>query len=272
MSQKFRANVNASKYGLAIVTGGSSGIGKSIIEQLLTLESPPSVFNLSRRKPTSFYNGQDLHHLECDLSDRAQRGAAFDELEQEIERSSATGKMLLINNAGYGLYGNVDNAQPRQHLDLLEVNILALVELSARLLPRIKQRGGSIMNIASTAAFQATPHLATYGASKAFVLNWTLSLNEELRGTSARALAVCPGPTSTGFFKRAGFGGDIAPGGFSQTPEQVAKAALQAAANGKSFVVTGAANKLLVGLAGLLPRGLQTRASALVIKRMRSDS
>ena len=89
-------------------------------------------------------------------------------------------------------------------MEMLDVNIDAVVQLTAGMLPLMRVRGGAVVTVASTAAFQPTPYLAAYGASKAFVLHWSLALNEELRGTGVRALAVCPGPTATDFFHRAG--------------------------------------------------------------------
>ena len=270
MSQKLRAYVKDSKYGLAIVTGGSSGIGKSIIEQVETLDLALLVFNLSRRKPPTFTIDQRHLHLECDLADRQQRSQVFTTLEAKVEQQSEDGPILLVNNAGFGAYGDVDSISVRQHLDLIEVNVLALVELTTRLLPFLKQRGGAIMNIASTAAFQPVPLMASYAASKSFVLNWTLALNEELRGSPARALAICPGPTRTRFFENAGVTGT--PGGHSQAPEAVAKAALAALERKPALLVTGMLNKTMTSLAGLAPRALAARLAGQVIRRFRNNA
>ncbi|EDY83758.1 oxidoreductase, short chain dehydrogenase/reductase family [Verrucomicrobiia bacterium DG1235] len=260
-----------SRYNLAIVTGGSSGIGNSIIEGLFKVEPDTSVFNLSRRIPATFSYGSKLRHLECDLANREQRSKVFDSLERELRQAPADGQILLVNNAGFGLYGPLDANPPAEHLELLEVNICALVELTTRLLPLIKQRGGSIMNIASTSAFQPTPFLATYGASKAFVLNWTLALNEELRGSRANAITVCPGPTRTEFFLRAGFSKRVIPAGYSHQPEQVAALALQALEHGKPYTVTGFLNKAASLFSSLLPLTLRTRVAGRVISRFRQN-
>ncbi|MDQ8201985.1 SDR family NAD(P)-dependent oxidoreductase [Pelagicoccus sp. SDUM812003] len=270
MSQTSRANEKDSRYGLAIISGGSSGIGKSIIELLGNLGTAHRVFNLSRKKPAHFTNDKRRLHLECDLGDRAKRKQAFSSLEHEIDQSPESGPILLINNAGFGLYGEIGDQSPERHLELLEVNICALVELTTRLLPRIKQRGGSIMNIASTSAFQPTPYLSTYGASKAFVLNWTLALNQELKGSGASAHALCPGPTRTEFFDRAGL--SKIPGGFSQSPEEVAKVALSMIEKGQSYRVPGLLNKLAVLATSLLPPATRTALAASVLKRWRSTS
>ncbi|MDP4694598.1 MAG: SDR family NAD(P)-dependent oxidoreductase, partial [Opitutales bacterium] len=106
---------------------------------------------------------------------------------------------------GYGDYGRMPDLDIGKQLNMIDLNVRAVVDLTTRLLPQLLERGGAIVNIASTSAFQPTPFLATYGATKAFVLNWTLALNEDLRGTSVRALAICPGPTRSNFYKSAGF-------------------------------------------------------------------
>ncbi|MDQ8185628.1 SDR family NAD(P)-dependent oxidoreductase [Pelagicoccus sp. SDUM812002] len=260
-----------SKYNLVIVTGGSSGIGKSIIEDISKLDPEASLFNLSRRIPASFYNDPKRVHLECDLADRACRIRVLDDLERRISDSTQQGPILLVNNAGFGIYGDLGRNSPAEHLELLEVNVCALVELTTRLLPLIKKRGGAIMNIASTSAFQPTPYLATYGASKAFVLSWTLALNEELRGTAAHAIAVCPGPTKTEFFKRAGFAKRVVPAGYSHSPEQVSSMALKALERRRTFTTTGTLNKVLSLLVFILPLSLRTRAAGKFIRRFRSD-
>ncbi len=272
MSQKFRANTRVSKYGLAIVTGGSSGIGYSIIEQIGTLGLAPEVFNLSRAKPATFYNVANLRHLECDLSDRALRSDVFGQLEREIDQLPPHGPILLVNNAGFGIYGPVSTHSPARHLEVLEVNVLALVELTTLLLPRILERGGAIVNVASTAAFQPTPLMATYAAAKSFVLNWTLALNEELRPyPQTRAVAVCPGPTRTDFFRRAGISDQSAPPGYTQTSKQVAAAATRALARPSPFTVTGWPNKIMTAASARLPRALVTRIAGLVVARFRSQ-
>lgn len=260
-----------SKYDLAIVTGGSSGIGNSIIEDVSKLEPAAQIFNLSRRFPASFSNDPKRVHLECDLSDKTARAKVLDELEARISKPTQSGSILLVNNAGFGLYGDLERHSSAKHMELLEVNVCALVEITTRLLPIVKARGGAIMNIASTSAFQPTPFLATYGASKAFVLNWTLALNEELRGTAAHAIAVCPGPTQTEFFERAGFSTRVIPAGYSHRPEQVSRMALDALDRRKSFTVTGSLNKAASLFSSFLPLGLRTRVAGRVIRRLRPN-
>ena len=154
--------------------------------------------------------------------------------EQVIDQidQSPEGKILLINNSGFGDYGKFDQLDNDKQLNMLDLNIRAVVDLTQRLMPKLLERGGVVLNVASTAAFQPTPYLATYGATKAFVLNWSLAINEDLRGTGVRAIAVCPGPTRSNFFQRAGFetppmGNGPGKGMMDMTAEEVVLIALR---------------------------------------------
>ena len=151
---------------------------------------------------------------------------------------------------------------------MIDVNVRALVQFTGLLLPTLRAHGGAIINVASTVAFQPTPGCATYGATKAFVLNWSVALNEELRGSGVRTLAVCPGTTRTDFFQRAGVGGaERAP--FAMTSEAVAEIALRALAAKRVQVVTGWRNKVLTFAGAKSPRWLAAKVSGTVIARLR---
>ena len=125
------------------------------------------------------------------------------------------------------------------------------------------------MNVASVTAFQPTPYIATYGATKAFLLQWGYALRHELRETSVRVMTVCPGSTVTPFHDRAGMQVSGPTSKLAQTPDQVAKEALVALARGKAHVVTGWSNKFMTKLATILPWGLVTRMSGQVLSHLR---
>ena len=152
---------------------------------------------------------------------------------------------------------------------MVDVNVRAVVELTSRLLPTLKARGGAIITVASTAAFQPTPYLATYGATKAFVLHWSLALNAELRGTGVRAMALCPGPTSTEFFKRAGLKEGAVSDSLGQTCDQVIDEALRALAKGRPMVVSGWKNKVMAAVSSKLPKPFITGLSAKILGKYR---
>ncbi len=256
-----------SSFSTVIVTGGSSGIGKSFIELMAKLNPGLQFCNLSRREPGIKISGIKLNHFACDLSRPPDIAATVAAVEGFLAQAVPAGRVLLINNSGFGAYGRFPEPDLGHQLGLIDVNIRGLVDLTGRLLPLLKARGGAILNVASTAAFQPTPYMATYGASKAFVLHWSLALNAELRGSGVTALAVCPGPTTTDFFKRAGLhSGTVSPS-LSMDCEAVVMASLRALAAGRSQVVTGWKNKVMAFFASKLPKPLIARLAAKVLAR-----
>jgi short-subunit dehydrogenase len=250
-------------FSAVIVTGGSSGIGKSFIKLFQKVRPALLICNLSRRSPDLFPVGDKLRHVSCDFSQKGQIMSGVEAVLSILNREVPEGRVLLINNSGYGSYGRFLEADLGEELGIIDVNIRALVEITGLLLSTLKMRGGAIINIASTAAFQPTPLMATYGAGKAFVLHWSLALGEELRGGGVRVLAVCPGPTATGFAARAGVQSGTAPGGQGQTPDTVAEISLRALGAGRSLVVCGWKNRLVAYFASLLPK---TWAAALALR------
>jgi len=256
-------------FSAVIVTGGSSGIGKSFIELGAKLNPGLQFCNLSRRAPVIKIAGLKLNHFACDLSRPADIERVVPELTAFLAQAMPAGRVLLINNSGFGSYGHFPAPGLDHQLEMLDVNVRGLVELTGRLLPLLQARGGAIINVASTAAFQPTAYMAAYGASKAFVLHWSLALNEELRGSGVRTLAVCPGPTATEFFRRAGLQPGSVADSLSVTSEGVVLAALRALAAGRSQVVPGWKNKVSVFFASKLPKPLVARIAALVLARFR---
>jgi uncharacterized protein len=252
------------------VTGGSSGIGKSFIQLGEKLKPDLLFCNLSRRSPAEniFPNAaKKLNHFPCDLSQPAQVTRVAAELVNFLERNVPEGRVLLINNSGFGAFGAVLELDPARQLEMIDVNVRALVQLTGLLLPLLRARGGAIMNIASTAAFQPTPFAATYGATKAFVLHWTVALNEELRGTRVRAIAVCPGTTATDFFERAGLGRERI--GSAMAPDKVVTCALRALASGRSQIVPGWGNKAYTFAGSRVAKPFAARVAGKILSRRR---
>lgn len=261
------------RFSVIIVTGGSSGIGCSIIKAIIRLSPELVLCNLSRTKPDIFL-GPNGTHFPVDLSDSNALEAVAEALKRRIA-DAPSGEVLLINNSGFGDYGCLQDLDLHKQLKMTDLNIRAIVDLSARLLPKMLERGGVITNIASTAAFQPTPFMATYGSSKAFVLNWSLALNEDLRGTKVRTLAVCPGPTRSNFFKAAGF--DTPPmekganKGLDMTSDQVAEMTIDAIAKERALVVTGWKNKCIAFFGSKTPIVWVTKIGAKILRKMRLE-
>lgn len=257
------------RFSAVVVTGGSSGIGKSFIEHIGKLHPGARICNLSRRAPEGSFAQLKLRHVPCDLADRLSLEAGIAAVLGFLQEEGATGPVLLVNNSGFGAYGRFPEASTDHLCSLIDVNVTAVVALTAALLPTLRARGGAIVTVASTAAFQPTAYLATYGSTKAFVLHWSLALNEELRGTGVHALAVCPGPTATAFFARAGMGEGAVPGGNGQTADAVVAEALQALAGGQALVITGWRNWLMANASSVLPKPISAWLAARILARYR---
>lgn len=210
-----------------------------------------------------------LRHVPCDLSDPAQLARGISEAADFLAVDAPAGRILLVNNSGFGIYGKFPEPDTGQQVEMIDVNVRAVVQMTAALMPVMKSRGGVIITVASTAAFQPTPFLGTYGATKAFVLHWSLALNEELRGTGVSTLAVCPGPTSTDFFQRAGLTKDVVPSMFGETSEKVVLASLRAVAAGKSMVVSGWKNKIMTAFVTKFPKPLVARLAGIALGHYR---
>lgn len=170
---------------------------------------------------------------------------------------------ILVNNAGAGLHGPFRETPLERELELVRLNISAVVDLTKRFLPAMLRRGhGHVVNLASVAAFLPGPYQSVYYASKAFVLSFSEALAEELRGTGIRVTAVCPGPTATGFQASAGVRrARPLPRGSFLTAEAVAEATYRGVRAGRRLVVPGWRNRLLAVAIQLAPRRLVGWAS-----------
>jgi len=257
------------KYSAVVLTGGSSGIGKSFIELFGKLRPDLPICNLSRRAPNINIPQLKLRHVGCDLTDPGELARGIAAIQVFLTKEAPPGAILLINNSGFGLYGRFPDPGPAAQVAMIDLNVRAVVQLTAELLPLLKARGGAVLTVASTAAFQPTPYLGVYGATKAFVLNWSLALNEELRGTGVSTLALCPGPTSTEFFQRAGLKEGSVPNMFGETSEKVVRVAMEALAAGKPLVVSGWKNKLMTFMVGFVPKRPMAWMAGIALRHFR---
>lgn len=260
-----------SRFSAVVITGGSSGIGKSFIKAIISLNDRALLCNFSRTKPDIFKKNNEIIHFYCDFNITEELDSQCTNLIRLLTEKSGSGEILLINNSGFGTYGQFPDPDGETQMNMLAVNVRAPVYLTARLLPLLKERGGVILNVASTAAFQPLPFMATYAATKAFLVHWSLALNEDLKGTGVSTLALCPGPTETNFFARAGFTESPMSKYPGQTSEQVVDTALCALAKGKSLTVSGWDNRLLVFFSSKLPKLIITKLAAMVLRIARLE-
>jgi short-subunit dehydrogenase len=252
---------------LAVVTGASSGIGAALARALV--RRGDAVLAVARRADRlealaaeALEAGRaPLHTLALDL---AAEGAA-PALAAAARRLGVPS--LLVNSAGFGAYGAFEGADADRLAAMVRLNCEALVRCTHALLPDLRAAGrAAVLNVASAAAFQPTPYLAVYGATKAFVLSFTEGLDEELRGSGVRALAFCPGPVATEFGEVAGTGARFhdVPGRLSA--EEAAAAALRQVDEGVAVLVPGGLGKVTTALAQVLPRALVRRAASQLLK------
>jgi uncharacterized protein len=187
-------------------------------------------------------------------ADLAERGASAEVVARLMGLGITTD--VLVNNAGFATYGEFKDLDLDRELDLIQVNIAALTELTRRLLPgMVARRRGRILNVASTAAFLPGPLMAVYYASKAFVLSFSEAINEELRGTGVTVTALCPGPTQSGFQARAGMeGARIVSGRTLPDAASVARAGYDGLMRRRPVVIPGLSNRLTTLAPRLLPR------------------
>jgi hypothetical protein len=238
-----------------VVTGASSGIGEGFVKAILRVNPKARIINISRSNPPVAEGDGRVEHVEGDLATAAGQEEAVGELERRLG-AGGTGKVLLINNSGFGSYGPFPEPGLENNLRMVDLNVRAPLLLTGRLLPVLRARGGAVVNVASIAAFQPTPLMTVYGATKAFVLNWSLGMWQDLRETGVHVLCVCPGPTGTNFFRAAGFAKAPVSGWLGQTTEAVVEESLRALAAGKPLVVTGWMNKLQVMISSRIPRAV----------------
>lgn len=241
-----------------LITGASTGIGRAFAERIaadggdlvLVARSGDALSTLAGELTARHgIRAIPLAH-DLDATDAAERLAQ--RLHAEALQIDA-----VVNNAGLGIHGDLPTQALAQVTAQTTVNVTTLTALTAVLLPgMIERRRGAIVNVASTAAFQPLPHMAVYGATKAYVLSFSRALWRETRGTGVDVVAVCPGATATDFFATAGDDASVGP---RRTPQGVVDSALSGLRRGRPTVIDGAANALSSRVAAVLPERLVLR-------------
>ncbi len=246
---------------LALVTGASSGIGADLARELardghdlvLSARSVPPLQALAAELES---HGGKAIVVPADLG----RAGAAAELASELE-TRGLDIDVLVNNAGLGAIGRFDQMDPQRVSDMLQVNVVALTELTRLLVPgMVARRRGKVLLVASTASFQPGPRMAVYFATKAYVLSFGEALAYELRGTGVTVTTVCPGATATNFFKTAG-ANDLAlrP---AMSAANVARIGYRALKAGRRVVVTGLLNRVLAVGGRLAPHSITLPATS----------
>lgn len=255
--------MNGSNRPVALVTGASSGIGAALARELArhghdVVLSARSLAPMEALAGELRALGAKATVIAADLAEprgAVKLAAALDLREIEIE--------VLVNNAGLGAFGRFERIEPARDAEMLQVNIVALTELTRALLPAmLARRRGKIMLVASTASFLPCPNMAVYGATKAFVRSFGEALAEELKGSGVTVNVLCPGTTATNFF-------DVAGGKLSgvqmqrmMSAEAVAKIGYAGLMRGERVTVAGLMNRILAFAATHTPHFITLPAAA----------
>ena len=247
----------------ALVTGASAGIGRALAEELAA--GGTNLVLTARREQRLTRLAQQLSAdydvvSEVFVADLAQSSAPREIF--AFTRNRGIPIDLLINNAGFGKYGEFIQAETQRLLDMVQVNCRAVVHLTRLYLPEmVERRRGDVLMVASTAAFQGVPYIATYAATKAFDLLFAEGLAEEVRPFGIRVCALCPGSTESEFHEVAGHR-QLSSVETRESAEKVARTGLRALAAGKSYVISGRRNYLAAQSERLVPRRLVTKIAA----------
>jgi short-subunit dehydrogenase len=242
----------------ALITGASSGIGYELA-RIFAREGHDLVLVARNeeklRALAAECQGVSARPLVKDLAQPTAPQEIFDEL-----RQAGITVDVLVNNAGFGTYGPFVRSDLESQLDMIRVNVLALTHLSRLFLPGMILRDtGKLLNVASTAAFQPGPLMAVYYATKAYVLSFSEALSNELRGTGVTVSALCPGPTTSDFQRRARMERSRLVSGRMMDARTVAEIGYQGLQKNRPIIIPGFGNKMLAFSVRLTPRGVVRR-------------
>ena len=251
----------------ALVTGASRGIGRELAlglarrgyDLLLVARSEDQLQALAQAARTRYQRQAQVLALDLTQPTAAAEVAAW------AAQQAPAGLAVLVNNAGYGLWGRFEQLDLAEQLHMLQLNLTLPVQLTHTLLPQLHRAPQAyILNVASTAAYQAVPSLALYAASKAFVLSFSRGLRYELKDSAISVTCLSPGATATDFSRRAGMGPELqaVANKVSMTAAAVAEAGLQALLAGKAELIPGLLNKVSAGLTSVVPKPVVEKIAA----------
>ncbi len=252
-----------------LITGPTSGIGYELAK--IFAEKNFGLILVGRNREKLEQVSNELGREKCTIivSDLSKINAAR-EIFEETQKQKIEVE-ILVNNAGFGIYGEFLETELEKELEMIQVNIVALTSLTKLFLPQMIQRkSGKILNLASTAAFQPGPLMAVYYATKAYVLHFSEAISEELDGSEVSITALCPGPTESGFqtASKMDKSMEVLQKRNVMDSKTVAKIGFDALMKKKVIAVAGFRNKITSELVRIMPRAL-TRKIVKEIQRKR---
>ena len=242
---------------VTLITGASSGIGAELARVFAANKHKVVLIARRAARMTELADsiaaagGKRPVIIACDL----QQANAGDVIAAQLDAQNLDVE-ILVNNAGFGLFGQSANLDRNQQLDMIDLNIRALTDLSLRFSDSIVRNKGAILNVASIASFLPGPGMAVYYASKAFVLSFTEALRGELGRYGVRVTALCPGPVPTEFQSRAGIAPGLDSAVLNVSAPDVAKAGYRGLMANKQVVLPGLGIRLIPFFLRFAPRGL----------------
>jgi short-subunit dehydrogenase len=246
---------------VALITGASAGLGVDFARQLAA--DGKQLVLVARRKDRLDSLAAELGNARAIGLDLGEAGAV-ERLMADLAGNGETVE-LLINNAGFGLTGRFAELDGKRQRQMIDLNCGALTELAHAVLPAmIERKQGSILNVASTAAFQPGPGMAVYFATKAFVLSFSEALHEEVKRHGVSVSALCPGPTATEFGEVAGFGQSNLLDKVAADSASVVRAGLAGLKNGKAVIIPGVMNKSTAQAHRFFPRSWVRKAAGML--------
>lgn len=252
-----------------LITGATTGIGFQLARlfamngyHLVTVARNESKLDQLQHAWTTEF-GIDIHTIAQDLS----HPNAVNEIITYLEKKQLQID-ILVNNAGFGLFGPFIDTSIEQELEMIQVNIATLTHLTKFIAKKmVNNQSGKILNVASVAAFQPGPLMSVYFATKAYVLSFSEALTNELAEHGIQVSVLCPGPTHTGFEQRANLKQSKLFERNVMQAEEVARTAYQQFLTGKSMIIPGKTNWMLVRSSQLLPRKMITG----IVRKMQSE-
>ena len=251
---------------IALITGASSGIGLELARRFA--ENHFDLVLVARNRARLMELGaefQKTYGVQVRISPKdLSHYKASQELFEELTEAGVK-VHTLVNNAGFGGYGEFATSDLQHELEMMQLNMVSLTHLTKLFLPQIIAVKGAVLNVASTAAFQPGPLMAVYFATKAYVLSFSEALAEELAPRGVKVSVLCPGPVPSGFQDRANLHGTA----MMQSPAvldaaTVSKIGYEGLQAGKRVVIAGKLNRFGVEMLRLAPRGMVTR----MVKKM----
>lgn len=253
----------------ALITGTTSGIGKAFARKFakerynLILISQNSIKLKEQAKELSQEYGVEVHNIPINLAEKGSAQTVFDKVKKININID-----VIINNAGFNECGAFCETNLHKEIEMIQLHIICTTETIKYFLPKmIENKSGKILNVGSTGSYISCPNDAVYAATKAYILSMSKAINSELKGTGVSITTLCPGPTETEFAKKAGMENTLLFRNFVMSPEIVANIGYKALMKGKTSVVAGLYNKILVISSKFLPKGILDFTTKFMLKK-----